>query len=128
MLDPFVAVEDGEGEQDRADLPSAEEGRGRLRRGGRADGHPVTLFDAVRGEQVGGAVGERLLLGPAHLPLVAAEVLEDHRRAIAGLAIADVGRDVVALGHLPAMRLAGRLIGEGLGCAHDHTPPGSYSE
>jgi hypothetical protein len=33
-------------------------------------------------------VREILQLTPAQLPLVAAEVLEDHRRAVAGLAIA----------------------------------------
>src|SRR4029453_7682971 len=85
------------------DLPGSEECRGGFRRGGRADRDPVAALDPARGEQVGGAVGEGVLLSPAHLPLVAAEVLEDHRRAIAGLAGAGLGGDVVALGHPPGM-------------------------
>src|SRR6266513_6429151 len=67
MADSLVAVENREREQDRAQLPGAEEERRRLRRGGRrAHGDPVAPLDAERCEQVGGAVGERALLHPAH--------------------------------------------------------------
>src|SRR5439155_14779711 len=43
---------------------------------------------------------------PGKLPTGTVEALPDHRRLVPGMTIADIGREVVAGGHIPAMRRA----------------------
>src|SRR3954453_14847858 len=123
MLDALVAIEDREREQDRTELPGAEEHRGRLRRCRGADRHAVTPLDAAGSKQVRGLGGEGALLRPADLTLISPEIGEQHRGSVAGLAVADLGGDVVALGDPPPVRPAGLFIGERSGRAHLHSPP-----
>ncbi len=111
MADPLVAIEHRHREQDRAQLPGAEEDRRRLRRRRGDHRNPVAALHAVSSQHVCGPGGERLQLAPAHPALVAAEVLPDHRRLVAGMLVADVGGDVVAVGDAPAVRGTRVLIG-----------------
>ena len=71
-------------------------------------------------EQVGGLVREVLELAPLELAAGAVEALPDHRRLLARVLVADVGGDVVALGHAPLVLGAGLLVGL------DPTMPGTY--
>ena len=64
MVDRLLAVEDRHREQDRAELPDAEEDRGGLRRRRQHDGDPVTAPDAVTGERMRRLVREVLELAP----------------------------------------------------------------
>ena len=67
MLDPVVAVEHRHREQDRAELPDAEEDRRRLGRRRQDDGDAVATGHAPRGERVGRLVREILELAPVEL-------------------------------------------------------------
>ena len=110
VLDPVVAVEDGHRQQDRAELPGAEEDRGRLGRRRQHDGDPVTALDAAGGERVGRPVRQILQLSPRQLAGGAVVALPDHRRLVARVLVADVGGDVVALRHHPAVGGADLLV------------------
>ena len=79
VLDAVVAVEHRHREQDRAELPDAEEDRGRLGRRRQDDGDAVARRHAARGERVGGLVREVLQLAPVELARRAVEALPDHR-------------------------------------------------
>ena len=111
VADAVVAVEDRHREQDRAELPGAEEDRRRLGRRREDDGDAVAALDAVLAEQVGGLVREVLELAPLELAGGAVEALPDHRPLLARVLVADVGGDVVALGHAPLVLGAGLLVG-----------------
>ena len=113
MLDRVLAVEDRHREQDRAELPDAEEDRGSLGRRRQHHGDAVTALDAVIGERVRRLVREILELAPGQLPRRAVEALPDHRRLVARMLVADVGGDVVALRHLPTVRGAYLLVARG---------------
>ena len=89
--------------------------------GGRTTATRSPLLDPVRAQQVGGAVGEVLQLAPVELAGRAVEALPDHRRLLARVLVADVGGDVVALGHPPLVLGAGLLVG---GNGHVSTLPG----
>jgi hypothetical protein len=56
-------------------------------------------------------VGEILQLTPVDPADVPLEVLMDHRELVARMAVADVGRDVVALGDLPLVGGARFIVG-----------------
>ena len=115
--DPVVAVEHRHREQDRAELPDAEEDRRGLGRRRQDDRDAVAARDAPRREHVGRLVREILQLAPVELADGAVEALPDHRPLVARVLVADVGGDVVALGHLPAVRGA-QLVVARLGDAH----------
>jgi hypothetical protein len=110
VCDPLIAVEDRHREQDCAELPRREEDRGGLRRGRQHDRYTVAGPHAVAREQVRRTVGERLHIAPmqrAHDSIVA---LMHHRERVGMLTIADLGGDVVALRHRPAMLPAKPLV------------------
>ena len=110
MPDAVVAVEHGHREQDRAELPDAEEDRRRLGGGGQDDRDPVAPRHPSRRERVRRLVREVLELSPVELPRRAVEALPDHRRLVARMLVAHVGGDVVARRHLPAMGCAQLLV------------------
>ena len=103
MADAVVAVEHRHRQQDRAELPGAEEDRRGLRRRRQHDRDPLPRIDPMLAEDVRRLVGEILQLAPGQLPPRAVEALPDHRRLVARMLVADVLGDVVALGHLPLM-------------------------
>jgi hypothetical protein len=109
--DALVAVEHRHREQDRAELPSAEEDCRGLRSGREDDRDAVALADAALAQQVGRLVGEVLQLAPVKLAGGAVKALPDHRRLVARVLVADVGGDVVALGHVPRVLGACLLVG-----------------
>ena len=110
VLDPVVAVQHRHREQDRAELPDAEEDRGRLGRGRQDDGDAVAPLDAARGERVRRPVREVLQLAPDELSRRAVEALPDHRRLVARMLVAHVGGDVVPRRHLPAVGRADLVV------------------
>src|SRR3954464_7482074 len=110
MLYALVAVEHGHGEQDCAELPDAEEDRGRLRRRRQHHRNAVAPGHAARGERLRGLVREVLQLAPVELARRAVEALPDHRRLVARMLVADVRGDAVALRHVPAMVRAELLV------------------
>ena len=120
MLDALVAVEHRQRQQDRARAVGADE-RPRPSRAARAAGSPPGPRARRRGrEHVGEAVREVLQLAEAHPPLVALPVLPDHREPVAVVLVAHVARDVVALGHVPAVRRAHLLVAAQLVLAEAH--------
>ena len=110
MVDRLLAVEDRHREQDRAELPDAEEDRSGLGRRRQHDGDAVTAPDAAIGERMRRLVREILELAPGQLPRRAVEALPDHRPLVARMLVADVGGDVVARRHLPPVRGADLLV------------------
>ncbi len=117
VADPVVAVEHRHREQDPAELPGAEEDRRGLGRGGEDHRDPVALADPVLAQHVGRLVGEVLELAPVELAGGAVVALPDHRRLVARVLVADVGGDVVALGHAPLVLGARLLVGLDRGSA-----------
>ena len=110
VADSLIAVEHRHREQDGPHLPRPEERRRRLGRRREQHGHAIAALDAMRHQHVGEAVGGVLELAPGQPAHVAVEVLMDHRQLLARVAIADVGGDVVALGHVPAVLGAGLVV------------------
>ena len=110
MLDPVVAVQHRHREEDRSQLPHAEEDRGCLRRRREHDGDAIARGDAVGGERMRRLVREVLKLSPRELPARAVEALPDHRVLVARVLVADVRGDVVARGNVPAVRRAQLLV------------------
>src|SRR6185436_20566558 len=102
--DAVVTVEHREREEYRARLERAEE-RGR-RLGARRQQHrdAVADLDAMASEDASEAVAGVLQLAPRHRPLVAAEVLPQHRELLGRMLVADVLGDVVAVGDAPLVR------------------------
>ena len=103
VLDPVVAVEHRHREQDRAELPDTEEDRRRLRRRRQHDRHPVATGHTPRGERVRRLVRQILQLTPIELADRAVKALPHHRRLVSRVLVADVGGNVVALRHDPAV-------------------------
>ena len=96
VADALVAVEHRHREQDRAQLPGAEEHGRRLGRRRQQHRDPVAPLDAVVAQHVGELGREVLQLAPADAALVAAPVLPHHRELVARVLVAHVGGDVVA--------------------------------
>ena len=112
MADALVAVEHRHRQQHRAELPGAEEDRGGLRRRRQDDGHPVAALHARRRPARAAAWAARSCSSPQVSSRArAVEALVHHRELVARVLVADVGGDVVALGHLPAVRGDGLLVG-----------------
>ena len=100
--DAVVAVEHRHREQDRAELPDAEEDRGRLRGGGQHDGDAVAPPDPARCQRVRRLVREILELAPVELAVAPSKLSQ----IIAGLSAGACRRrpgDVVPRRHLPTM-------------------------
>ncbi len=110
MTDPFIAVEHGHRQQDRAELPGAEEHRRGLGRGREDHRDPVAPADPVRAQQVRRLVGEVLELAPVELAGRSVVALPHHRRLVARVLVAAVGGDVVALRHVPLVLRARLLV------------------
>ena len=101
VADAVVAVEDGHRQQQRAELPRAEEDRRGLRRRRQHHRDAVAALHPGRGQRVRRLGGQRLELAPVHVAPRPVEALPDHRELVGRVLVADVGRDVVALGHAP---------------------------
>jgi hypothetical protein len=110
VADPLVPVQHGHRQQERAELPRAEEDRRRLRRRRQDYRYAVAARDAVRDEQVRGLVRQVLELAPAELAAFAVVALVNHCELVARVLVADVRGDVVALGHAPLVRVADLLV------------------
>src|SRR5438552_3770024 len=74
-------------------------------------GDAVAALDPVRLERVREPAREVLELAELNPALVPAPVLPDHREALALVLVADVGGDVVALGHVPGVLRAHLVVG-----------------
>src|SRR5689334_21588645 len=90
----------------------------------------VAALHYVLGEPVSRLGGEVLHLAPCQLARRAVVALPDHRGLVTRVLVADVGRDVVALGHVPLV-LGTELVvlGSGARCHVDLSsvgPDGSY--
>ena len=109
VRDALVSVQHGHRQQDRAELPRAEEHGRRLRCGRQHDSDAVAPLDAHGTKQVGRPVGELLQLAPGALAHGAVVAFVDHRQRVRRSPVADVGSDVVALRDLPAV-LAAQLL------------------
>src|SRR5262249_32150922 len=79
-----------------------EDGRG-LGRRRKDDGDAVALLDPESTQGVGRLVREVLQLAPRELALRPVEALPDQRRLVARMLVANIVRDVVPLGHAPAV-------------------------
>ena len=110
MPDPVIAVEDRHREQHRAELPGPEEDRGCLGSGRQDDGDPVAALDPRVSQHVRRLVRQRLKLAPLELAHLAVVALVDHRELFRIVLVADVGGDVVALGHVPDVLGASLLV------------------
>src|SRR5262249_48881094 len=104
VRDALVPVEDRHREKQGAQFPGPEEDRRRLRRRRQHHGDAIAAFDPVRLEEVRGLAREILELAPRHLPLSTVVALVDHRELLAGVLVAAVRGDVVALRNTPGVR------------------------
>src|SRR5512133_179175 len=108
--DRIVAIQHRHRKQDRAQLPGTEEDRSGLGGWRQDDRHAVSTLDPVRSERVCSLVREILKLTPDELPVRPVEALPHHRRLVTRMLVADVGSEVVARRHNPAMSRTGFLV------------------
>ena len=108
--DRIVAIQHRHRKQDRAQLPDTEEDRSGLGARRQDDRHAVSTLDPVRCERVCSLVREILKLAPEQLPIRPVEALPHHRRLVTRMLVADVGSEVVARRHNPAVSRTGFLV------------------
>jgi hypothetical protein len=104
VTDRVVSVEDREGEEDRAQLPHAEEDGRRLGQRRQHSRDPVTALDAVSCQGVCRLIREILEFAPGQLAVRAVEALPDHCELVARMTITNIVCNVVSRRHIPTVK------------------------